>query len=787
MMLADYYLVGLAYTAISIMGVGLAITTWLRRAGLVRSDSASSLLLTIAAAGIYWNTIVFLLFFAAHARISGSIVIIKCAVEAAGLVVTALITREQIHSVIKSISRDGFTLLLTVASVLLGTWAMLQFPHVLDSSQLAWTQQVLDGDSGPPVSAMMGYSGLIVFLGALFSDSPLVTTAAALKPLLLGIHGCLSVYVGECIDARHRRFYVLSFFALSLLSFFGSYGLVQLGKDSVWGIIFAVAFMATLCGQQGATRAVEAALYFAVAATTGVIAVPYMVMFYALWLVLACPPESVGRNLTAMAAVNLPIFPTVLAGFLNAGLLPFYAIYVAAAFLILAAQRLIWSRVAHMISHRSFRLIPPVLPLLFLAPCLALLPVALRFPVWINPDGSPIIEVRPPLDGHTNFIEYFLSPSFQKPTVALGLAAALLIGFTPLAKRQPGLIALAAAPFAVLLLALLRAHSTIHVISDFNVWDMVRDIPLWLGGTVFVLLLLAGCAVLTELLPLPVRARPIVPVLIVIACLFADQPAVIVSTFASPVYYSRYAGFSERDMAAVSSLIWQKFRGYTLWLDPELNISKHYFYSFQMFGARAAVFDALHMNDILMGNAAKIVIVSNKALAGLGDAAAKRGGKLEYLDVLQEEPASFVQIIFNGHQDLSHPRGVVTPTAGNYAREKVGQTAFNWMRAEAHLSAVVPGAEVACVTVSLFDTGLIAGPQIVHLTEAGLQQAATDIAGHTAQNPAEVSATVNLHDGSAILTLKADAGERSFPNEARKIAYGLVLPIEVAAGHACTP
>ncbi len=787
MTLADYYLVGLVYTAISIMGVGLAITTWLRRAGVVRNDSASSLLLTIVAAGIYWNTIVFLLVFLAHWPISPTGVLFKGAAEATGLLVTALIAREQFHSVVKSIAGDGFTLLLAVVGVSLGTWAMLQFPHVLDSSQLAWTQQIIGGGSGLPVSAMMGYSGLIVFLGALLSGSPLVTTAAALKPLLFGLHGCLSVYVGECIDARHRRFYALSFFALSLLSFFGSYGLVQLGKDSVWGIIFAMAFMATLCRQEGSARAVEAALYFAVAATIGVIAVPYMVMFYALWLVLACPPENVGRSLAAMAAVNLPIFPTVLAGFLNAGLLPFYAIYVAAAALILAAQRLIWSRTAHMISHRSFRFVPPFLPLIFLAPCLALLPVALRFPVWINPDGSLITEVRPPLDGQTNFFEYFLSPPFQRVTVALGLAAALFIGFTPLARRQPGLIALAAAPFAVLVLALLRAHSTIHVIIDFNVWDMVRDIPLWLGGTVFVLLLLAACAALTEMLPLPARARPLVPALIVIACLYADQPHVIVSTFASPVYYSRYAAFSERDMAAVSNLIWQKFRGYTLWIDPELNISKYYFYSFQMFGARAATFDVMNMDRILEGRAAKIVIVPNKMLARLGDAVAKRGGKLEYLDVLQGEPGSFVQIRFDSHQDSSHPIGAVMPTSGHYDSEKINQMKFDWMRADADLSAVIPGADVACVTLSLFGTGLIAGPQVIHLMGAGTQQFTTDVAGHTAQNPVELSATVDLHDGSADLKLKAEAGERSFPNDPRKIAYGLVLPIAVAAGHACAP
>ncbi|WP_137128648.1 hypothetical protein [Rhizobium sp. FY34] len=46
-------------------------------------------------------------------------------------------------------------------------------------------------------------------------------------------------------------------------------------------------------------------------------------------------------------------------------------------------------------------------------------------------------------------------------------------------------IAVAAMPFAATALALIHHDLGLHVISDFNTWDLVKDVPMWLGGTYF--------------------------------------------------------------------------------------------------------------------------------------------------------------------------------------------------------------------------------------------------------------------------------------------------------------
>lgn len=787
MTLGGYYLAGLVFTAISILGVGASITAWLRRFKLVEVNSASGLLLMATAAGIYWNMIVFLLVFFGHLQISYSVTLAKFAVELAIVAITVLFSWPQARDLVHTVSADGLTLLLGLSGALLGSWAMMQFPQVLDSGQLIWTQLQIANPGNLPVSAMMGYTGLVIFVAAIFPGTPVVVMAASLKPLLFGIFGCVAVYAADCINPKRRKFYAAAFFALALLSFFGSYGLVQLGKDSVWGILFALAFMTTLCREDADRHNVEAALYFAVASTTGVIAVPYIVMFYALWLALACPPKNLGRSLAAMALINLPSFPTVLAGFGAVRPLFVFALYVPAALLVVMAHRRNLFRWIDSIDQRPFRMIAAFLPLLLLVVCAALFPIRLKLAAWSNPDGTTIFDVRPPLDGKTNFYEYFIDVPLQQFTVICGLAAALFIGWTPLGKRQSGFIALAVFPLAVLSLALIRVHTGIPIINDFNMWDMIRDIPNWLGGTVFVFLALAGAEAIAELSIIPAAVGFGGPVLMAVICAYAGQREISTSTFFSPVHYSRYAGYVDADMADTSSLVWEKFRGFTLWMDPALNISKSYFYSFQMYGAAPAEFSIAKIGYILRGTGPKLLIVQNKDLNALIQQANEHGKALHYLDILKNDAASMILIQTGGPSDASHVSGVVRPASGSYETEKVGDIEFHWMQADAGVSAVIPGSSVACVTLSLFDAGLSHGPQIVHLAEGGNAKASVDITGHSPQDPALLRATISLRDGDAELVLHADAGNHNFPRDSRKISYGLLEPIDVVSGQACSP
>ena len=207
-------------------------------------------------------------------------------------------------------------------------------------------------------------------------------------------------------------------------------------------------------------------------------------------------------------------------------------------------------------------------------------------------------ETRAPLDGVTYFFGYMLAAPVQNATVALGLLASLVVGFTPLGRRRPGLVAVAAMPALVLVLALTRAHLHLPDISDFNVWDVVKNIPQWFGGALLVLVLLGTLLGLSQF----VTWAWLYPVSLVVVtgfCAVAAVRSLSVEYYERPITFDRYAAYSDADMPKASSLAWQYLRGHPIWMDPNTALSKAAFYASQMYGARPSVYNSDKIDDIL--------------------------------------------------------------------------------------------------------------------------------------------------------------------------------------------
>lgn len=411
---------GVCFSMVQVLGVGLALQALLTRCGVGRPPGSTWALLQALALGFYLQAICAIAWQLSGLSYSLTIALLSVALGLGVIVATLIYAREQLRELITEIVADGTLMWLSLAGFVVGTLALFQFPHVLDSGQIIWTQTVLSSGFAPFNSSMLGYSGLVLPLGRIFDQVPVVTLAAAYKPLLVMIAGATTCHAVTCLALRWRTLTCIFLSALTLFSWFGLNGLIHLGKDSIYGILFSMAFMTSLCAPPERRNNLAPALFFAVAGTLGVIAVPYMLTAYALWLFLAPKEDQAWETLPAIYAVGLPITPTVIAGFLQLSPLLVFAGYIAAGVVgYLLYRNADFSKLRAAIG-RVASPIGPFLPIGFMIACYFMLPFELAFPVWENADGSLVTEVRPPLDGKTSFFALLLDKSLQTYTVLPG-------------------------------------------------------------------------------------------------------------------------------------------------------------------------------------------------------------------------------------------------------------------------------------------------------------------------------------------------------------------------------
>ena len=157
--------------------------------------------------------------------------------------------------------------------------SLLWFPHIMDSTQLGWTNRFTDPLSIEygEMNGAVGYSGLIFFTGLLAPHLPLAVSAASTKILLYFLSVLLAVYIAKVFYGPNFRFGVVLVGVLLLGSSFGVI-VFAYGKDSLIGVVLSVLFVATFADGALEDKFRTTALFCGVAACMGVISVPFMAM-----------------------------------------------------------------------------------------------------------------------------------------------------------------------------------------------------------------------------------------------------------------------------------------------------------------------------------------------------------------------------------------------------------------------------------------------------------------------------------------------------------------------------
>jgi hypothetical protein len=137
-------------------------------------------------------------------------------------------------------------------------------------------------------------------------------------------------------------------------------------------------------------------------------------------------------------------------------------------------------------------------------------------------------------------------------------------------------------------LALFRIKLELGILTDFNIWDLIKDIPNWYGGALYALFAVAALALGLERVRVSVLR---VAFAIGAAALLSFWPVLRydLKEFAAPVQYTSTGGYSDSDMARISETIWKLMHHSHVLIDLDTKFGKYGFYTLQMYGALASV------------------------------------------------------------------------------------------------------------------------------------------------------------------------------------------------------
>jgi hypothetical protein len=426
-------------------------------------DSPAGNLLCAAGLGILHNTLQFALILALLPHLPpgarAGLGLGKYAVDLAFIVLLLLAFRAPYLALIRrmaGIIRQRDDAILLLFAILLGTLAVVNFPHVHDSGQLFVTNDLLAGRAGFLAAKRygLGFSALLYFPCAVHGGLPMGTLAAGFKPFLLLLAGLAAVYGGEKLSLGRSAATKSLYFIIIVSSYFGLYGMMVLGKDSAWSALFSLVFILSLLDRERRRGWAAPAGYALAAAALGMIAVPYLAIFVAVAIAVHLLPREAGWLGIAYSALLLLVL--------------------GACFLLMPAR-------------------------LAISPAPALQPALGKIVYWA------------PTDGSTSFARYFFAwhKFGYRNSPPLIVAAMLGILLLPLFRnRFRDLMARSAALFlpvatlACLFLAFLArgfipasrdARIPFTPLTTFDAWNLVKDIPQWylqiVGGIFFLILL----------------------------------------------------------------------------------------------------------------------------------------------------------------------------------------------------------------------------------------------------------------------------------------------------------
>jgi hypothetical protein len=518
--------------------------------------------------------------------------------------------------------------LVTVAilGILVGTFACFQVPSVLDSIQilqiqhfvLGWGWNAADNAATGavaravglltgtiPCPPMPGFSGIMLLPALLQGTLPVATTSAGMKVLLVLMAAFVSAHVGERLGLRPRLMVTLVLFAGLVLSRFGMYGMINLGKDSIFAVPMFIAAAVSLVGDKTGRHRHESNLYFSAAIFLGSVVVPYGLVFWAIYLTLSLGRARLLPDLVSLLAWTLLALPVSIAGIqssLQAGEgshQPLLILIVCQAVLILGLCLLRRFMGGAGQDRAWLQPLTPFVPLVAFVFCLCLMPAVAHIAVWTDAFGHAVMEERAPLDGHTRFVTYLLR-SFREnlsPVILVAVLGCMLLPFAKPRYRQPGFVALFSFLPVTLVLVLLHLKLGLHGLTDFNIWDITKNVPQWFVGPIFTAFAVLTISTLRGFLvargigrawmkqgSMAVLGVTLVLAVLVVAARNRDfRNAIHVHTLTRPTVTAA-GGYGDPDVAQAMAFVWANARGKPVFVS-HASIFMGGFYLYQMFGA----------------------------------------------------------------------------------------------------------------------------------------------------------------------------------------------------------
>ena len=557
--------------------------------------------LTAISIGVIINAFFFLLIFILY---RAGVVFNFSLIPVVFLLFLILINLKNLHLFAQKFSKLSKSFIfLNSITVIIGFYFLYKFPHVFDSGQLLWTQQFLwkyinlfPSFSDTPgvaysnfgtIEPMFGYSGLLVLVGGFLPKLPLVTVASSLKPFLFFILINIIFMISSLYEIKQKILFSLLVFLVILSSFFGYWFYVG-GKDSIFGI-------SLLCGSLFLlmrNKVFSSAILFSASSSLGVIVVPYFITAFAIWFV-SNFNKNLNENIYIFFICNCITAPIIIAYFSASNPIYIYSFYFITTLLLYRIK----NKRFFFFNYEKFNNILKKYKLmwvLLLASSIILMPVSSELIPWIDIHGNPVIELRKPLDGKTNFFEMFLYGNNMIQNFVSMLYLFLFVFIcTPLTKYLStkndiivySLLPLFAMPIAAIFVSLVHIHLNLKILTGFQLWDLVKDVPNWLGGSLLVLMVNVFLFVNFEKYILNNRIFKFAFNVIILG-LFIFMSSKIFYTTNFDVIYRNNVGINSqyKNMAIVSDEILNNFINKSIFIEED--IIPGYFYSTMMFGAR---------------------------------------------------------------------------------------------------------------------------------------------------------------------------------------------------------
>lgn len=693
---------------------------------------------------------------------------------------------------------DRPTLVMLVVGAGIGLFAALRFPSSLDSVQVLQVQNYLLGRTGGQMIAegamsrlasflfgglevptQSGFAGLMLIPSLLQTHMPVATVAAGNKVLLLVLAALVSLYVARQFRIKFILIGAALIFANMLFSKFGLYGLFSTGKDSIFSMVMALASLSAVMDAEDDAN--EPGLYLSAAILLGAIAVPYLVVFWALYFLLS--GGGLLRQAGKLAAWTL--YPLVLGvigvraafaepGAIHIGLLPALVIGTLLVWIVtLFATR--WRGYAIRFSPRTWTALA-FLPSLCLLGIWIAMPVTGRIIMGYDAAG-PITEAFAPLDGKMSAWNFLVS-MYPVNNQWISIAAVLLSGLAPLLSvkfRTPFYLALFTFVPAATLFAVLNVKFDVPLLPHFNLWDITRDAVQWCLGVFGFLLVLSGARAVTERLQLT-NVRPVLIAGVIFLAGFHFNFGEYRSALGRAPAITESGGFEDPISAAAMDFTWREGRNSVVYVSRDSDFARD-FYSYQMFGpAQLKYFDPADMVSV----PEQLYFSSSRDLGQILKSAADRRSS-GFVKTVSEE-GYIVKLFNNGKAefDASAVPSVIAKLAGAYGVEAAGGRGFRWVPQQSELTLTSHRNVNRRFCSNLGFINAWADKDLrIHLKGNTLDMEFRVPPDADFSTPAEVEVCVSADEyGVAKLDLAANSPARQFPGDSRAIAYGIVWPVQ---------